>query len=162
MGNFKNAKEPDGNFFDTATRQTKIYFAAPLFNEMELARNIYETKRLEFLGFQVYLPQRDGEENTPYPWGDETKQKVFLKDTEAIKACDILIAWLDGAHIDEGVAFELGYAFGLKKQIKLISSDSRSFGEEGKYNLMITGPTQGKVYDSLDAMLKDMGIEETR
>lgn len=35
----------------------KIYFAAPLFNEMELKRNKEITKKLRSWGYDVYLPQ---------------------------------------------------------------------------------------------------------
>ena len=37
----------------------KIYFAAPLFNEMELKRNLEYTEKLEKEGYIVYLPQRE-------------------------------------------------------------------------------------------------------
>lgn len=37
----------------------KIYFVAPLFNEMELKRNEEYTKLLEKWGYNVYLPQRE-------------------------------------------------------------------------------------------------------
>ena len=37
----------------------KIYFAAPLFNEMELKRNEEYTNLLEQWGYEVYLPQRE-------------------------------------------------------------------------------------------------------
>ena len=37
----------------------KIYFAAPLFNEMELRRNEEYTKLIETWGYEVYLPQRE-------------------------------------------------------------------------------------------------------
>lgn len=35
----------------------KIYFAAPLFNEMELERNRKYTDILRKWGYEVYLPQ---------------------------------------------------------------------------------------------------------
>ena len=37
----------------------KIYFAAPLFNEMELKRNEEYTNLFEQWGYEVYLPQRE-------------------------------------------------------------------------------------------------------
>lgn len=38
----------------------KIYFAAPLFCKSERDFNINLTKQLEELGYEVFLPQRDG------------------------------------------------------------------------------------------------------
>ena len=43
------------------------------------------------------------------------QQKVFEMDIAAIYSADLVIAVLDGSHIDEGVAFEVGFAFASGK-----------------------------------------------
>ena len=42
----------------------RVYFAAPLFNVAERTFNINLTNKIEEIGFEVFLPQRDGVENT--------------------------------------------------------------------------------------------------
>lgn len=74
----------------------KIYFAAPLFNEMELKRNEEYTNLLEQWGYEVYLPQREAglsaqilkdEKNDKL----ETNKRIFNTDLQGIKNSDILI-----------------------------------------------------------------------
>lgn len=84
----------------------KIYFAAPLFNEMELKRNEEYTKLLEKLGYNVYLPQREAGLSAQILKNQsndkmETNKKIFNTDLEGIKNCDILLFFLDGRVPDE-------------------------------------------------------------
>ena len=67
----------------------KIYFAAPLFNEMELKRNEEYTNLLEQWGYEVYLPQREAglsaqilkdEKNDKL----ETNKRIFNTDLQEI------------------------------------------------------------------------------
>ena len=67
----------------------------------------------------VFLPQRDGE-LIPHLVQrglsqQQAYQTVFERDTAAIRACDALLINLDGRAVDEGAAFELGYAHALGK-----------------------------------------------
>ena len=41
----------------------ELYFAGPLFNDAERAFNLALTKKIESLGYKVFLPQRDGAES---------------------------------------------------------------------------------------------------
>jgi nucleoside 2-deoxyribosyltransferase len=45
-----------------ACRGVLIYLAGPLFSEAERRFNLEHTHRLEAIGFEVFLPQRDGVE----------------------------------------------------------------------------------------------------
>jgi len=45
-----------------ACRSVLIYLAGPLFSEAERRFNLELTQRLEALGFDIFLPQRDGVE----------------------------------------------------------------------------------------------------
>ena len=120
----------------------KIYFAAPLFNEMELKRNEEYTNLLEQWGYEVYLPQREAglsaqilkdEKNDKL----ETNKRIFNTDLQGIKNSDILIFFLDGRVPDEGACVELGIAYALEKVCIGLKTDSRTF-IEGNDNLMIT------------------------
>lgn len=93
----------------------KIYFAAPLFNEMELKRNEEIRKQLRKWGYQVYLPQEsDGLSAKIIATSKdkyEVSREIFNKDLEGIKSADILIFFLDGRVPDEGACVELGMAY---------------------------------------------------
>ena len=92
----------------------KIYFAAPLFNEMELKRNLEYTEKLEKEGYIVYLPQR-----------------------EAGLSARILKNNLDGRVPDEGACVELGIAYALNKKCIGIKTDDRCLDFTGDDNLFI-------------------------
>ena len=110
----------------------KVYFAAPLFCEMELRRNVEETAVLEAAGCEVYLPQRDGGEAAK----GVDRRYLFDTDVQHLEWCDTVIAYFDGRVPDEGMCFEIGYAYAKGKRIIIVSTDQRSF-EEGVQNAML-------------------------
>lgn len=120
----------------------KIYIAGPLFNELELKRNQELRDVLSDLGFDTYLPQKDGgiSYNIISAGGDsqETRTIIFKKDTEEIQKCDIMLCLLDGRVPDEGMCVELGIGFALKKICIGYSTDKRSFDIYGP-SLIIEG-----------------------
>ncbi|MGY3371427.1 nucleoside 2-deoxyribosyltransferase [Bradyrhizobium sp. GM2.4] len=75
------------------------------------------------------LPQEDGgilldlvRDGTPV---EQAKSQIFHLDIEAIGACDVLVIVLDGRTVDEGAAFELGYAFAAGKVCVGLKTDPR-------------------------------------
>lgn len=118
----------------------KAYFAAPLFNPHERSFNLELARRLEGL-LEVFLPQRDGELLTTLVAEGRSvaacQELIYKKDTEAIAGCDIVIAILDGRTIDEGVAFELGYARALGKTCFAFKSDDRVMLPTGDNPLLV-------------------------
>lgn len=110
------------------TKKPSIYLAAPLFNEMELSYNKSLKELLEPF-FSVFLPQEDGLLLRDIAASGTSKKvaerMVFDADIQAMKDSDIILAVLNGAHIDEGVAFELGYCFALGKRCVGLKSDVR-------------------------------------
>jgi nucleoside 2-deoxyribosyltransferase len=96
----------------------RIYLAAPLFNERERAFNLELAHAIEALGAQVFLPQRDGALLVEMLSGgvpqSVAERRVFIQDTDAMRAADLGVAVLDGAVVDDGVAFEIGYLFALE------------------------------------------------
>jgi nucleoside 2-deoxyribosyltransferase len=129
----------------------KLYLAAPLFNYKERLFN-EEIDQILSQFFSVFLPQRDG---VLIP-GREVSKEVFnslskeayFSDINAIKDADVVFALLDGRSIDEGVAFEIGYATALGKKCVGLKTDSRVLLPHGN-NPMIAC-SLFECFDSLD------------
>jgi nucleoside 2-deoxyribosyltransferase len=128
-----------------------FYLAGPLFSEAELAYNVRLAKVLED-HFDVYLPQRDGGRvvdlvahgvniTTAY-------QSIFTRDIEALREADGLFLLMDGRSIDEGAAFELGFATALGKSCFGLQTDIRRLLPMGN-NPMIQTPLV-KVFRTLE------------
>ncbi|MGN2404695.1 nucleoside 2-deoxyribosyltransferase [Pseudomonas syringae] len=135
-------------------KRPSIYLAAPLFNEMELSYN-KSLKALMGPYFNVFLPQEDGlllreiiEGGVPR---NIAERMVFDADIQAMRDSDIIVALLNGAHIDEGVAFELGYCFAMDKRCIGLKSDVRQSLPTGN-NPMINQSCE-KIFDNKDSMM---------
>ena len=91
-----------------------IYLAGPLFSEAERRFNLGLTQELEALGFDVFLPQRDGVERDRAPYDartpEERRQAMFRLDRSRILDSDVFLFVLDGRVPDEGACVELGIA----------------------------------------------------
>lgn len=130
-----------------------VYLAAPLFSHAELDFNVALAERIE-VSLDVYLPQRDGgklvdllacgvEKHAAY-------KSIFARDLRALEAASALIIVLDGRAIDEGAAFELGYAYAHSKQCLGIQTDPRRLLPAGN-NPMIEMPLQ-KIFRSIESV----------
>lgn len=106
----------------------KIYFAAPLFNDRERSFNSLVAEKLSRFA-DVFLPQRDGSLITSMIDAgiahSVAEARVFEQDRKAMTASDLLVAVLDGGHIDEGVAFEIGYMCALGRPCVGLQTDAR-------------------------------------
>lgn len=105
-----------------------IYLAAPLFNVRERHFNQQLASELSKYG-HVFLPQRDGELLSELVSSGVTpalaERRVFEADLRAIRSANLMFAVLDGGHIDEGVAFEIGYMSALNKESIGLQTDVR-------------------------------------
>ena len=91
----------------------RMYFAGPLFSLQEREFNARLTASIEALGFDVWLPQRDGYEGPKDPkliGQPDVGREIFELDKHHVLACDVLLCILDGRVPDEGMAVELGLA----------------------------------------------------
>ena len=140
-----------------------VYFAAPLFSIAERRFNENLTNKLENIGFDVYLPQRDGAENDKN-WTEELTLEdrrllVFQKDEEKILECDVFLFILDGRVPDEGASVELGIAYCQKKILQTkrlilgLQTDSRAAFLHSKLNPMINVPLEYVTEDE-DSLLR--------
>ncbi len=102
----------------SAAPKIKIYVAGPLFSSAERTFNRELTGRLESLGFDVFLPQRDGVERDKPPYdkmpAEEKRRRLFETDRNEVLDADIFLFVLDGRVPDEGAAVELGIAYAHK------------------------------------------------
>jgi len=134
-----------------------VYFAAPLFTQAERDFNQGVASQLDEFA-DVFLPQRDGSLLVDMiaaglPLG-LAEARVFEQDRAAIRRADVLIALLDGAHIDEGVAFELGFAAAIGCVCLGLQTDVRRALPTGN-NPMISGGLQ-EIFEDSAALVKWM------
>ncbi|KGK98133.1 nucleoside 2-deoxyribosyltransferase [Methanococcoides methylutens] len=133
----------------------KIYLAAPLFSEAEQEFNKKLETALKEIGFTVFVPQEDSND-TEAAREDMDSSNIFQLNVEAIDACDIVVAVLDGGtDVDSGTAWEIGYAYAKNKTVIGIKTDFRTLGPEGLVNLMI-GESANELETSVKALLKKM------
>jgi nucleoside 2-deoxyribosyltransferase len=127
-----------------------IYIAGPLFNEAERKFNQDLARKLESLGFNVFLPQRDGVESSKAPYDsmepDERRKALFELDRAKILECQVFLIVLDGRVPDEGACVELGIAYAQKylqdkeRVIIGLHTDTRSAFLSAKLNPMLKVP----------------------
>ena len=133
----ENTAEPANN----VTQGKKVYFAAPLFNIMEMEYNLKLANILESYGYEVFLPQRDGFLATELEGltEEELTKKIFEKDIDEIAKSDIIFMVIDGRVPDEGACVELGIAYASGKRCYGIKSDARTIEASLATNPMIIG-----------------------
>lgn len=132
----------------------RIYLAGPLFSLAERNFN-HNLKKLLVPYFDVYLPQEDGgliinmiKAGLPPKLAS---QKVFDIDIRAMNECDVFLIILDGRSVDEGAAFELGFAYANGKPCYGLKTDFRQLLATGN-NPMIDGPLK-RIFDSIEGLL---------
>ena len=128
----------------------KIYFAGPLFNSAEKEYNLKLVNELESIGFEVFLPQRDGVEKNKHPYNvldpKDRRKALFEIDRDQILSSDIFLFVLDGRVPDEGACVELGIAYthkylqNVNKYLIGLHTDTRAAFMGSKLNPMINVP----------------------
>ena len=119
----------------------RIYFAGPLFNQMEKDFNLELTQVLEQHGYEVFLPQRDGYLAAELEGltEEEIAEKIFEKDLSEVLKADIIFMNLDGRVPDEGACVELGIAYANGKRCYGFKTDVRAVEINMDLNPMIAG-----------------------
>jgi nucleoside 2-deoxyribosyltransferase len=140
-----------------------IYLAGALFSEAERRFNLELTHRLEALGFDVFLPQRDGVERDRPPYDtmttDERRHAMFHLDRTRILDSDVFLFVLDGRVPDEGACVELGIAYCQKylqngeKLLVGLHTDTRAAFIGGRLNPMVRVPLDN-IVDDEEALLR--------
>lgn len=110
----------------------QIYFASPLFSDMERVYNESLVKKIRAMypELNVYLPQEQGEINDKESYADA---KMIAKyDTDALLSSQLVLAILDGVSIDVGVASEIGVAYQAGIPVLGLFTDSRQQGADNQ------------------------------
>ncbi|MDT2848132.1 nucleoside 2-deoxyribosyltransferase [Vagococcus carniphilus] len=110
----------------------QIYFASPLFSDMERVYNESLVKKIRAMypELNVYLPQEQGEINDKESYADA---KMIAKyDTDALLGSQLVLAILDGVSIDVGVASEIGVAYQAGIPVLGLFTDSRQQGADNQ------------------------------
>jgi nucleoside 2-deoxyribosyltransferase len=131
-----------------------------LFSEAEKAWHRAFKARLEAAGYDVLWP------GDLFPAGGAvTAAQIMEADRDALLSCDVVVALLDGAQVDDGTAWEIGYAcakgmpvIGLRTDIRLCADS-----DGGLVNAMIQGSvldicrSGDEVIGVLDTLRRGMG-----
>ena len=131
----------------------KVYIAGPLFNQHERQYLEDIAKHLESNGLECFLPHRDlkGVEESELKtteMSQETKDKIFSIDLNALKSSDITVALITGWDIDSGTSAEIGYTYANNKPIIAVDASERRFR-----NLFVEGMIYKKVHN-IDEIIK--------
>ncbi|MGR3963314.1 nucleoside 2-deoxyribosyltransferase [Pseudomonas sp. 910_23] len=139
--------------------EKQIYFAAPLFNDMERSFNLEVVKKIE-RNFSVFLPQRDGyllrELVASGISLERARTMVYENDLMAIRGCKLVVAILDGRTIDEGVAVELGFAKALGKVCLALKTDDRAMLPGGDNPMVMC--SCDKIFSSIEELVEGISL----
>ena len=110
----------------------KIYIAGPLFNKHEQMYLEDIAKELEGNGYDCFLPHRDqtGIDESELKGTDmsqETKNRIFKNDLDALDAADLTVALLTGQDIDSGTSAEIGHTYAKEKPVIAINANERRY-----------------------------------
>ena len=119
----------------------KIYQAGPLFTDAERRWHVAFRAELEAAGHEVVWPGELITDELLRAWGADSARRVMETDRDALLACDAAVALLDGAQVDDGTAWEIGYACAVGIPVVGIRTDFRRCGDTdaGVVNAMIQG-----------------------
>jgi nucleoside 2-deoxyribosyltransferase len=108
--------------------------AAPLFTEAERLFNVAVASRLRDESHEVYLPQCE----TPAIEGAGRTTTIFRANLAALATADAIVAICDGPQVDDGTAWEIGYAYGRTIPVYALRTDTRVVHQaDERINLMI-------------------------
>jgi nucleoside 2-deoxyribosyltransferase/predicted secreted protein len=132
--------------------QYRVYLAAPLFSESERVYNLSVAGQLRNNFFDVYLPQEAGDDS--HTRKKEDQVQIFSENMRALEHADIIVAIIDGADVDSGTAWEMGYASASKKKVIALRTDFRRSGRHETVNLMLeeSATVVTSIEDLLDAL----------
>lgn len=102
----------------------KVYIGLRLFNYNDkIQAELLEQELLKHQGIETFMPFRDTNENQIC--GETRTQIIYDADIQHLDSGEISVvaALFDGICKDEGISFELGYAFGRKIPTYAINTD---------------------------------------
>jgi len=115
-------------------KKPRIYLAGPLYNEGERWYLEKLDQLCRDLGFETYLPHRDG---GLCPSSGDGGDFFFKADREELDRVDLVLAVLNGVGVDAGTSWEIGYAFAHSCRVIGLIDDTRIDNPKANINLMI-------------------------
>lgn len=127
----------------------RVYQAGPLFSEAEIQWHRALSARLAQAGHEVVWAGDLVSAEDVAAWGDTAPQHIFATDRAAIDRAEVVVALLDGPQVDDGTAWEIGYAHARNIPVVGIRTDFRQSGEcrHSVVNAMIQGSCHAIVRD---------------
>lgn len=133
----------------------KIYIAGPLFSDAEKEYNKKVAEFLENLGYDTFLPQRDGYLVTELEKrglsSKEIEKMIFDLDVNEIKKSDVILFVMDGRVPDEGACVEVGIGYALGKKCIGLKTDPRTLFKT-QDNPLIKGCLKSRIAKNLDQL----------
>ncbi len=113
--------------------KSRIYLSGPLFSHAEIEWSARA---------KAFLEKRLGDSVEviwPHEIAEGSPKEIFQVNLQALQECDLMVAILDGAQVDDGTAWEIGYFYAHGKRVFGIRTDFRRSGEahESSANAMI-------------------------
>jgi nucleoside 2-deoxyribosyltransferase len=109
------------------TDRPRVYLAAPFFSPRQLAVVVVIENALDRLGYPYYSPRREGVLVELSPAERRAAARgIFDANVLNIKQADLVVAVIDDR--DVGVAWEIGYAYGLARRPAIVTYTAAGHG----------------------------------
>ena len=139
----------------------RVYLAGPLFTAAERRYLAGVRDRLRALpGVEVLWPGDLFVDVDLDAMGASAKRHIFNRCLEELSGSDMVVALLDGTQVDDGTAWEIGYAFARDLPIWGLRTDFRRAGDTGHslVNCMIECACL-KIFQDADVLLQNLRQE---
>ncbi len=142
-------------------KNMKLYFAGPLFCDAEKEFNKKLTEQIEIIGYNVFLPQRDGvtKDSSTKMTSLERSKAIFDLDKKEMLTSDIFLFVLDGRIPDEGACVALGMSYMHKQLVNQnilligLHTDKRGAYVDSKLNPMLEA-SMDSIFESVSELLE--------
>lgn len=134
----------------------QIYLAGPLFSEAKQAWHRSTKARIQAeTGRKVIWPYELLDQPEIATWGDDAPRRVMERCRDAMAACSLVVALLDGPQVDDGTAWEIGFAHARCIPVIGIRTDFRAAGDVpgALVNAMIHASCE-RIVRSVDELIK--------
>lgn len=116
-------------------RTKKVYLASPSHFDEELLDMVKVLGVLRNKGLNVFCPYEN--KNKDLEFGSrEWREKTFCSYVSNIDDTDVVVAIVSGNYTDGGTAWEIGYAYAIKKPIILVNLNKEPISLMLSYSLL--------------------------
>lgn len=136
----------------------RVYLAGPLFTMAERRFMAHLRDRVGAVpGLRPLWPGDLFVNDDLAAMGPQAKEHIFRGCARELDACDLVVAVLDGSQVDDGTAWEIGYAFARALPVWGLRTDFRVAGDTAHslVNCMIECSCV-KIFRDIDVLLADL------